>query len=101
MADNFRCPNCQHELRLPDSSVVKRVRFPHCKQIFTASVESISAEPIAVQPASNAPRDEDAEESPRRGRRAYEDDDVGYDDLDVRKSRRPMPHNYLTESILV
>ena len=76
------CPDCQRQLRVPDSAAGKSVKCPACAKVFTAGTGS-SAEQIqaprqsvpAPPPDSFEPDSLDDEARPRRSQR-YDGDDI-------------------------
>ncbi|MCI0684865.1 MAG: zinc-ribbon domain-containing protein [Gemmataceae bacterium] len=74
------CPDCQRQLRVPDSAAGKQVKCPACQKIFAAgaaaSGEEIQA-PRGSLPAAPPPPDSFDEDEPRpRHSRRFDGDDL-------------------------
>lgn len=77
------CPDCQRQLRVPDSAAGKQVKCPACQKVFGAGTGSSGEQIRAPMPKYPAPppdsfEPESIDDEPRRPRRGkrYDDDEV-------------------------
>jgi predicted Zn finger-like uncharacterized protein len=64
----IHCPQCQHQLRVPEEMLGRLVKCPLCSTAFTVPTEGTPVEPTAAPPR---PPREEAEAPPRRSAEGY------------------------------